>query len=277
MKKIIVPVDFSKHSEYALKAAALLAKKNNSEVYVLHMLDLHEVSMNDSGSFQQEKAAFFLKLAEKKFKDFLKKDFLKEIHITPIIKHFKVFSEINEIADKEDADLIIMGSHGVSGMKEFFIGSNTEKVVRHAKIPVLIVKKEYANLSFDDVVFASDFSERSVASYKKALKILKGLESKMHLLYVNTPNENFKNDLEMEQMAAHFLNKTEGNLERLDEVNYVCDYSVEKGVLNFANSIGANLIAVSTHGRKGLSHIFRGSVSEDLANHSSLPIITFKM
>ncbi|MFL0063031.1 universal stress protein [Tenacibaculum maritimum] len=277
MKKIIVPVDFSKHSEYALKAAALLAKKNNSEVYVLHMLDLHEVSMNDSGSFQQEKAAFFLKLAEKKFKDFLKKDFLKEIHITPIIKHFKVFSEINEIADKEDADLIIMGSHGVSGMKEFFIGSNTEKVVRHAKIPVLIVKKEYANLSFDDVVFASDFSERSVASYKKALKILKELESKMHLLYVNTPNENFKNDLEMEQMAAHFLNKTEGNLERLDEVNYVCDYSVEKGVLNFANSIGANLIAVSTHGRKGLSHIFRGSVSEDLANHSSLPIITFKM
>ncbi|CAA0147008.1 universal stress protein [Tenacibaculum maritimum] len=277
MKKIIVPVDFSKHSEYALKAAALLAKKNNSEVYVLHMLDLHEVSMNDSGRFQQEKAAFFLKLAEKKFKDFLKKDFLKEIHITPIIKHFKVFSEINEIADKEDADLIIMGSHGVSGMKEFFIGSNTEKVVRHAKIPVLIVKKEYANLSFDDVVFASDFSERSVASYKKALKILKGLESKMHLLYVNTPNENFKNDLEMEQMAAHFLNKAEGNLERLDEVNYVCDYSVEKGVLNFANSIGANLIAVSTHGRKGLSHIFRGSVSEDLANHSSLPIITFKM
>ncbi|SFZ84860.1 universal stress protein [Tenacibaculum maritimum] len=277
MKKIIVPVDFSKHSEYALKAAALLAKKNNSEVYVLHMLDLHEVSMNDSGRFQQEKAAFFLKLAEKKFKDFLKKDFLKEIHITPIIKHFKVFSEINEIADKEDADLIIMGSHGVSGMKEFFIGSNTEKVVRHAKIPVLIVKKEYANLSFDDVVFASDFSERSVASYKKALKILKGLESKMHLLYVNTPNENFKNDLEMEQMAAHFLNKAEGNLERLDEVNYVCDYSVEKGVLNFANSIGANLIAVSTHGRKGLSHIFRGSVSEDLANHSTLPIITFKM
>ncbi|CAA0156140.1 universal stress protein [Tenacibaculum maritimum] len=277
MKKIIVPVDFSKHSEYALKAAALLAKKNNSEVYVLHMLDLHEVSMNDSGRFQQEKAAFFLKLAEKKFKDFLKKDFLKEIHITPIIKHFKVFSEINEIADKEDADLIIMGSHGVSGMKEFFIGSNTEKVVRHAKIPVLIVKKEYANLSFDDVVFASDFSERSIASYKKALKILKGLESKMHLLYVNTPNENFKNDLEMEQMAAHFLNKAEGNLERLDEVNYVCDYSVEKGVLNFANSIGANLIAVSTHGRKGLSHIFRGSVSEDLANHSSLPIITFKM
>ncbi|CAA0262713.1 Universal stress protein, UspA family [Tenacibaculum maritimum] len=277
MKKIIVPVDFSKHSEYALKAAALLAKKNNSEVYVLHMLDLHEVSMNDSGRFQQEKAAFFLKLAEKKFKDFLKKDFLKEIHITPIIKHFKVFSEINEIADKEGADLIIMGSHGVSGMKEFFIGSNTEKVVRHAKIPVLIVKKEYANLSFDDVVFASDFSERSVASYKKALKILKGLESKMHLLYVNTPNENFKNDLEMEQMAAHFLNKAEGNLERLDEVNYVCDYSVEKGVLNFANSIGANLIAVSTHGRKGLSHIFRGSVSEDLANHSSLPIITFKM
>ncbi|CAA0154015.1 universal stress protein [Tenacibaculum maritimum] len=272
MKKIIVPVDFSKHSEYALKAAALLAKKNNSEVYVLHMLDLHEVSMNDSGRFQQEKAAFFLKLAEKKFKDFL-----KEIHITPIIKHFKVFSEINEIADKEDADLIIMGSHGVSGMKEFFIGSNTEKVVRHAKIPVLIVKKEYANLSFGDVVFASDFSERSVASYKKALKILKGLESKMHLLYVNTPNENFKNDLEMEQMAAHFLNKAEGNLERLDEVNYVCDYSVEKGVLNFANSIGANLIAVSTHGRKGLSHIFRGSVSEDLANHSSLPIITFKM
>ena len=69
MKKIIVPIDFSKHSEYALKTAALLASKHNATVYALHMLDIQEISLSESETYQQEKAMFFLKLAEKKFKD----------------------------------------------------------------------------------------------------------------------------------------------------------------------------------------------------------------
>ena len=61
MKKIIVPIDFSIHSEHALKTAALLAKKYKATVYALHMLDLQELSLTESENNQQEKAIYFLK------------------------------------------------------------------------------------------------------------------------------------------------------------------------------------------------------------------------
>ena len=55
---------------------------------------------------------------------FLDKPYLKDINITPVIKHYKVFSEIDEVAQKHEADLIVMGSHGTDGLQEIFIGSN---------------------------------------------------------------------------------------------------------------------------------------------------------
>jgi nucleotide-binding universal stress UspA family protein len=55
------------------------------------------------------------------------------------------------------------------------------------------------------------------------------------------------------------------------------DVNVEKGILHFAKSINADLIGMSTHGRKGLSHFFNGSISEDLVNHAKRPVITFKI
>ena len=141
MKKIIVPIDFSEHSEYALETAASIAKKHNSELIVLHMLELSNAVYTASRSSIGEEAVFYLKLAEQKMSKFLDRPFLEGLEITPVIKHFKVFKEINEIVDEQQIDLIVMGSHGASGVKEVIIGSNAEKVVRHSTIPVLIVNK----------------------------------------------------------------------------------------------------------------------------------------
>ncbi|MCF6296568.1 MAG: universal stress protein [Flavobacteriaceae bacterium] len=277
MKKIIVPVDFSKHSEYALETAAVLAKKNKATLIVLHMLELSSAILTRDGSVMQEQTIFFLKLAEKKFEEFLDKKFLKRIKVIPIVKQFKVFSEVNEVAKEHEVDLIVMGSHGVSGIKEMFIGSNTEKVVRYSDIPVLVVKHNPILTDFESVVFACDFSEKTIKPYLEATKMFKKLGAKLHLLYVNLPNERFKSSQEMENKVANFLKKAEGNLNKINEVTYVSDYSVEKGILNFSNIIGADLIATATHGRTGLAHFIDGSISEDIANHSTLPVMTFKI
>ena len=154
MKKIIVPIDFSKHSEYALEVAAGLARKNNAELLVLHMLELSSALLTNTNSQQQTNTIFLLKITEAKFSEFLDKDFLEGIKVTPIVKHFKVFSEINDVAMEEDADLIVMGSHGTSGARDVFIGSNTEKVVRHADIPVFVVKQHIPDLKLDEVVLS---------------------------------------------------------------------------------------------------------------------------
>jgi len=211
MKKIIVPIDFSEHSEFALHLAAKLAKKNNAEVLALHMLELSDTLLTKTDSEQQQKAVFFLKLAEKKFESFLDKDYLKDVNITPIVKHFKVFSEVNDVAKKNKADLIIMGSHGTSGVKDFFVGSNTERVVRHADIPVLVVKDDVSNIDFKTVVFVTNFDEDTIRPFHNALKMFDVLGSKLKLLYVNLPNELFKSSFEIEKKIAQFLMKADGN------------------------------------------------------------------
>ena len=277
MKKIIVPIDFSEHSEYALKAAAKLAKKNNAELLALHMLEMSDVMLTSSEDLQNQKAIFFFKLAEQRFTDFLKKDYLKGVTVIPIVKHFKVFSEVNDVAKKNNADMIVMGSHGSSGMKEFFVGSNTERVVRHAEIPVLVVKKDLPEIDFEVVVYACDFSIDSIEPYLKAKKMIESMNAKMYLVHVNLPNDRFKSSLEIEQGVVSFLNKAEGNLDKMESIHYISDYTVEEGILNFSNKVGADLIAIPTHGRKGLAHFFEGSISEDIANHATLPVMTFKI
>lgn len=277
MKTIIVPLDFSEHSEYALKAAALMAKREEVTILALHMLDIQSAFLNESPSYLQEKTAFLFELAKKRFHAFLKKEYLKGIKVTPIIKHFKVFSEINEVAKEENADLIIMGSHGASGIKELFVGSNTEKVIRFSEIPVLVIKKDLADFNFKTVVYATDFSEKSIDAFIRIRSIVNNFEGVLHLVYVNTPFEDFKTTAEMEKLAADFLNTADGHTKGLKDVSFVADRTVEQGILNYANIVGADMIGISTHARKWLSHIFKGSLSEDIANHATLPILTVKI
>ncbi len=277
MKKIIIPIDFSEYSEFALEAASNLARKFDSELIVLHMLELSNAILTAGNDSLNEETVFYLKLAERKFETFLDKPYLEGLEVTPIIKHFKVFSEVNDVANEHDADLIVMGSHGTSGIKEVLVGSNTEKVVRHSDIPVLVIKHNPILFDFENGVFASDFSDDAVAPYLKAKTTFNKLGAKMHLVYVNSPDGNFRSSSEIDKRVADFLKKADGDLEGLRDVNVVSDYSIEKGILNFANVIGADVIAVATHGRKGLAHFFEGSISEDIANHSTLPVMTFKI
>ena len=132
-----------------------------------------------------------IKLGEQRFTDFLDKPYLKDIKVVPVIKHYKVFSEVAEVAEKHNADLIVMGSHGADGLQEIFIGSNTERVVRTSDIPVLVIKGDIKDFKPTNFVFASDFEEESVPALKKAKAMADLLGSKLHLVYINTPGDEF--------------------------------------------------------------------------------------
>ena len=273
MKTIIVPIDFSEQSEYAMKVAASLSKKHNSEILVLHMLELNQAIISSTEGFYQEQTVFLLKLAEKRMNEFLEKPYLKGIKITPIIKHFKVFGEVNEVAEKHKADLVVMGSHGTDGLREIFVGSNAEKVVRHSDIPVLVVKDEIKDFKVSDFVFANDFHKDNVQAFRRAVDFAKKLNARMHLVYVNTPGDDFLSTKDIYKRVSTFLQSANSGM----KVEIYNDYSVERGVLNFSEDMNADVIGIPTHGRKGLSHFFMGSIGEDIANHSKIPVITFKI
>jgi len=276
MNKILVPTDFSKESEYALKTAAKLAKKYDLEIVALHMLDIPETFLTKDDSNEYPELLLFTKLAKKRFSTFLDKKYLEGVTINEAIQHHKTFEGIIKSAKKEKADLIIMGSQGTSGIQEIFVGSNTEKVVRSSDIPVLVVKDEQENLGFNEFVFASNFIDDCFEAFKKARKFAKQFDTNIKLLYINTPGRNFKNSEEIEMKISYFLNKLKLTSTEVPYSVYN-DYDVESGVLNYCNKNNIDLIGIPTHGRRGLSHMFKGSIGEDVANHAQIPVITFKI
>ncbi len=276
MKKIIIPVDFSQHSEYALETGAALAKQHNAELIVMHMLELSESIFSTSGSEKSEETAFMLMVTNKNFEEFLDKPYLEGITVTPLIKHHKVLKEVSDVASHEKADLIIMGSRGHSDHDGVFTGSNTEKVVRYSDTPVLVVKSKPSSINFKNVVLSCDFNEESISAVKNALETLNELSEKVTLLHINLPNLSFLSTDEINEKVEDFLKLSKLDTKNFD-IAFASDHMVEDGVLNYAKREGADAVSIITHGRTGLSHFFGGSISEDLVNHSKLPVITFKL
>ncbi|PKA84500.1 nucleotide-binding universal stress UspA family protein [Ulvibacter sp. MAR_2010_11] len=276
MKKILIPVDFSEHSEYALQVAATLAKKHGSKLVVLHMMGLSEAVLTKDESQEMFQAIYYMKLAEKRFNAFLEKDYLKGIDIQTTVQNYKEFHEIDKVARDFDADFIVMGSHGASGLKEVFVGSNTEKVVRYSALPVLVVKNKIKEFKMERVVFACDFNLDFIEPFKKAWKFFETTNTKFQIVFINLPDK-YLSTQEMEERAFQFILRTGLDTSLMNDIVYYCDYNFENGIYSFSNKVDADLIIVPTHGRRGLAHFFSENLGESLMNHSDIPIMTFKV
>ncbi|RTY82000.1 universal stress protein [Flavobacterium sp. ZB4P23] len=274
MKRILVPTDFSTHAENALKAAAIIAKKNKGEIFLLHLLELPN-QMNDAivnGSSIPE-VMLFIKKANETLQKIKEQPYLNGISVIASVQFEKAFNGILSFNKKNKIDLIVMGSHGTSGIEEILIGSNTEKVVRLSDVPVLVIKHDVKELKFKNFVFASDFSKEIEKPFRKMIEIVKIFDADLFLVMICTPNS-FKTTLAAEKVMGAFMAD-------FDLPNYSShlfnDANIESGIINFSKTIDADLIGLCTHGRTGLAHFFNGSISEDLVNHTTRPVITFRI
>lgn len=274
MNRILVPTDFSEQAGNALKVAAMLAKAHNAEIYLLHMMEI-PVQHTDQGSSQSDipETLFFMKLAQKRFADLMAEDYLQGVTVHETVKADVTFNEIKDSCKELDIDFIIMGSHGASGLKEMFVGSNAEKVVRTSEVPVLVIKKEHHSFDVTDFVFASDFKNDNKKTYEQAVKFAESFGSKIHLLLVITSG-NFLTSYEAKSRIDDFIS---GQTFKNYTITIHNDTTVEQGILNVSKDLDADLIGISTHGRQGIAHFFNGSISEDLVNHAKRPVITFKI
>ena len=276
MKKILVPIDFSKEAKYACEVAAQIAKKTKCEIILLHMLDIPGASIDPIDSNNKRggaQAIFFMKTIHKKFQKYKALPFFEGIKITESVKFHKAFNGVIEESKKNNVDLIVMGSQGATGLKEMLVGSNTEKVVRHSDIPVLVIKKKVSNFEIKNMIFASDFSKESKKSFKNVLEFANIFKAKLHLLYINTIH-NFESTKDSTKKLEKFVSGFDKNKFTLNIYN---DTTIEEGILNFGKEIEADIIAINTHGRSGLSQLFSESISKELANHALRPIVTFKI
>ncbi|OZV71109.1 universal stress protein [Winogradskyella aurantia] len=274
MYRILVPTDFSEQAENALKVAAMLAKKFEAEIYLLHMLEIPMQQIDPINAHSDvPEALFFMQLAHRKFEDLMDQDFLEGIQVHETVKADISFNEIKEACNEFEIDLIVMGSHGASGIMEVFVGSNAEKVVRTSDVPVLVIKNEHHSFNIKNFVFASDFKNDNRKTYEQAVKFAKAFDAKIHLLMVNTANK-FITTYEANARINDFISGQSFDNYTITVHN---DITIEQGILNFSKDIDADLIGISTHGRQGIAHFLNGSISEDLVNHAKRPVITFKI
>lgn len=274
MKRILVPTDFSEHAEHALKVAAKIAKENNGEIFIVHMLELPSQMADavSSGAAIPE-IMLFLNKAHEKLEELITKDYLEGIKVTEAIKYERAFEGIIKHSEDYDIDIVIMGSHGASGFKELLVGSTTEKIVRNSEAPVLVIKNDSPNFNGNRFVFASDFSDETRSVFEKVMKLSKMFNSHLDLVMINTPNS-FRTSHEAQKIMKNFVASYGIDNYSLHIYN---DSNIETGILNFSKSVNADLIGMCTHGRTSLYHFFNGSISEGLVNHASKPVVTFKI
>lgn len=288
MQTILVPTDFSDTAKLALEVAVQLTKKFNSKLVLLHLLEIpvHLLPTADAtndvtssqNTYQDElpAALFYMKLAQKRFAEIRELPFMQGVEYEDNVQNHLDFKNIIDSAHKYNADLIIMGSHGATGLREMFVGSNTEKVVRTSDIPVLVIKSRNENFDVKNFIFATNWEKESKQSLIDAYKLSQKLNAKMNILYVNTPGSTFLTSTEIDSKFDTLLKETAVQADAVTTSVY-SDKSIEEGILNFSKKMNADLIGVTTHGRRGLSHFFNNSISEDIANHAEIPVVTFKI
>ncbi len=264
MKNLLLPTDFSECADYALEAAAQLALRFGARLHLFHLMDVPEEWA------QPEEEDRALRAVKEKLSE--RRERYPEVNTD---SHYVVKGSLPErikaFASDHGIDLIVMGSYGISGKSEYFIGSNTQRVIRMVNCSTLIVKNPPGELEFRKVVFASSFNENEKEAFRHFKDFVKHFLPEIHLVAIHTSSffdppytvtkeamEDFKTLSNPFTCTTHIFK----------------DFTVERGIRRFSEDLGAQLIGISNHQRHPLRRMLIGSKVEALINHADVPVLT---
>ena len=249
-KRILLPFDGSQQSIVALNSAVFFTKKYSSELTIVFVEEKHTdinikelISQNTQG-----------------------------ISYNFIHKHGKPFKGIIEAAKEVDANFIIMGSHGISGFEEFWMGSNTYKVVSTVKCPVLSMRESATHNDFKTIVLPIDTSFESRQKAPFAISLAKQFGGTIHVLGVSVDN-----DKESEHQIDTYSRQVIHSIEQ-QGVKHTFEKrlggNITKTTIDFAESINADVIIIMTEQETQLGSFFLGKFAQQMVNHSNIPVIS---
>ncbi|MEM6344203.1 MAG: universal stress protein [Bacteroidota bacterium] len=269
-KKILVPTDFSRPALAAGDLAIEMAHLFNAEVHFFHKLALPPKWDVFS---EAEKARFpevgkRLKYMQNNFEVLRKRYKGTHVKLSTTYSGGDMVPTISRYIKEEEVYMIVMGSHGASGLKEFVFGSNAQKVVRHANCPVLVVKQPIEKVDFKNVVFASDFREEAKAPFAKFLEFARRYNAHVHLLHIAAYPRFEASPEDIERMKSFAE-----SCPLPHTIHGVGDLEVGDGIEFFAKKYKADLVSLAHYGGGPLKRVIKGSVSESMVNHLDLPVL----
>lgn len=275
MKRILVPCDFSDPAVQAFKFAVEVALKNRGEIYLLNVVEvpvMHETVLMPTLYFEQSLMNEMKEAAGKKFWKMKDKWAGEGVAVSMHVEFGSIITTIRQFIEEKKIDLVVMGTHGATGAREFLIGSNTEKIVRTSLVPVIAIKKSIKLSNIKSIVFPNDLNLENEQLTLKVKELQNFFKATLHIVYINTPaffQRDVDTKLKLKNFAKRFMLKDY-------TLNVFNDVDQENGVNNFTKEMKGDMIAMATHGRRGISHLVSGSIAEDVVNHVDCPIWTFK-
>ncbi len=281
IKRILVPVDFSGTGEKVLEEVVLMSKRTESTITLLTVLegplsnagpDLFGLSINHKVKYDDA----IMDWVKQHLEAFKKKLIACGANkVDYIIEKGSPYKKILAIANKIKADIIVMGTHGVSGVREFVMGSNTFRVVSEATCPVLSIQKHTKQAGFKEILLPFHDKAHSREKVDYAIGVAKLYGASVHILgisYDKNPSAVKKIQLESDQIV------------RIIEKNGVeCTEEVVKGsymaklILDHAKEKKVDLIiAMSDLDKMNISEYISGPFIQQIVNHSPIPVLSIR-
>lgn len=284
-KKILVPLDGSDLAELALPYAEELANAFESEIILLHVSEPAE-------SRYRHMHELYVKGVADRMKDRIKK-------VSPVVVSGKAADEIISYADKNKVGLIIMTSHGRSGIMSWATGSIASKLLQGAAVPLLLVRavkpesKVQRPVLLNRILLPLDGSEAGEAAVDYIGELMSRLQSEVILFEVISSGQHVRSvgGLDYihypEEQLAMFKKEAEGYLDgvcrRLKRHKGTVEVTLKVGVgdvgqeiLKFAEEQGVTLIAISSHGHSGTKKWVFGSIANKVVLNSQSPVLVVK-
>lgn len=272
MAKIIVAIDFSRGSIHALEYAIKFANNYKSNVMMVWVDDsISQESLYSTSGYND------LSEIKAHFNDIIVQyqDELQAGKLTFKMRKGKVYHEINNVAKKENADLIIAGTHGVSGYEKFWIGSNAYRMVIYASCPVITIRYGFSfSDSTSQIVLPIDNSSETIQKVSFTAKLAKQFNSKVHVLALHSTNLK-----SIHRKVDAYANKVAKCLEK-ENINYLSHTIQVKDIthatIEYAREHNVDLIAIMTEQEKAKADILLGAYAQQMIYYSPFPILSVR-
>ncbi len=273
MNHILVPIDFSKDSINALDYALIIAQKmkaNIRMIYVKKEENFHPTFLEDFSAIKLKTAKDYFEILVNQYKNKC-----TSCTMDYKIREGHIYREIINQAKYDDAKMIVMGTHGVSGFEEYWIGSNAFRVVTRATCPVLTIRYGYTRKSIKKIVVPIDvtfFSRQKVPAIAD-LALTLGAET-----YVIAIHET-----EREEVVSKIETYAQQTYEYLTEKGIQCSLETVHGenitdtTIDYAKKVDAELISIITTQTESPRNLWAGSYEQQMVNHSTIPVMTVRL
>lgn len=283
--KILVPTDFSDLSLKAIKVAGKYASIFDGNISLMHshipITELDEpYAIGMSSKIYQDYEEIEESIRKKLNK-------ISDEHIEPDYKgdvqvHIgNPAQSIVEVA--EDYDIIIISTHGRTGFSRFLLGSVAEKVLRMAKVPVMVVEDESDVGDFKNILVTTDFSDNAKAAYPKALEIAKKTGGSIDILHILSFDqfEDDETDPSIKKIREQRMKLIEKEYfhemgDKVKSYTLVSDDSPHAAIQKYIKSTPYNLIVMSTIGKTGINYLMLGSTTANVVRHVNTAVLIIR-